>query len=106
MDSAGDLYIDDEGNGVIRRVDHLTHVITTYAGGGPSGYLGDGGPATGANLNAPCTIALDASGNLFIADSGNHRIREVSVSAGIITTVAGDGAAGYTGDNGPATSTS
>ena len=104
VDAAGNLYIDDEGNGVIRRVDHSTHVITTYAGGGPWGYLGDGGPATGANLNAPCAIALDASGNLFIADSGNYRVREVNVSTGIITTVAGDGVAGCTGDNGLAAS--
>ena len=77
-------------------------VITTVAGNGTNGYSGDGGAATNAQLNYPTRVAVDASGNLFIADSGNSRIREVQVN-GIISTVAGNGTNGYSGDGGAAT---
>ena len=77
-------------------------VITTVAGDGKPGYFGDGAVATEAELYDPSGVALDASGNLFIADSGNHVIREVGTD-GIVTTVAGDGTEGYSGDGGAAT---
>jgi hypothetical protein len=76
--------------------------IVTVAGTGRAGYSGDGGPATQAVLNTPLGITLDAAGNLFIADANNYRVRKVAPD-GIITTVAGTGKAGYSGDGGPAT---
>lgn len=99
------LYIADNGNHRIRRVDLTTGIITTVAGTGQQGFSGDGGPATEATLSYPSGVALDALGNLYIADSQNHRIRKVDVN-GIITTVAGNGARGFSGDNGPATAAS
>ena len=77
-------------------------MITTVAGNGIRGYSGDNGPATNAQLNDPQGVAIDAAGNLYIVDGGNYRIRKVS--NGVITTVAGNGTAGYGGDGGPATS--
>src|SRR5207237_10202514 len=77
-------------------------VVTTMAGNGTAGSSGDGGPATGAQLNTPYGVSIDGSGNLFIADTNNHRIRKVT-SAGIISTVVGiDGIAGFYGDGGQA----
>ncbi len=76
--------------------------ITTIAGNGTGGYSGDGGLATNAQLDHPGQVAFDSDGNLYIADSGNHRVRRVS--NGVITTVAGNGFAGYSGDGGRATS--
>ncbi|MGH2768211.1 MAG: hypothetical protein ACRDIF_04545, partial [Actinomycetota bacterium] len=76
--------------------------ISTVAGTGSSGYSGDGGPAASARMKGPRTLAVDSEGNIFIADTMNHRIRKVD-SSGIITTVAGTGSAGYSGDGGPAT---
>jgi sugar lactone lactonase YvrE len=99
VDAAGGLYIADEGNARIRKVSN--GVITTVAGNGSGVYGGDGGPAAGAALWTPEGIALDAVGNLYIADGANNRIRRVS--NGVIDTVAGDGTSGYTGDNGAAT---
>ncbi len=78
-------------------------IITTVAGTGVAGYSGDGGPATSAQMSYPTGLAVDGSGNLYIADYRNHRIRKVSPS-GIITTVAGTGIVGFSGDGGPATS--
>jgi len=103
VDAAGNLYIDDEGNGRIRKVAATSGIITTVAGNGTAGYSGDGGPATSAQLDRPSGAAVDAAGNLYIADEGNNRIRKVA-AAGIITTVAGNGAPGYSGDGGLATS--
>jgi len=100
VDSAGNLYISDMDNHRIRRVSN--GVITTVAGNGTAGFSGDGGPATSAQLQYPQGIAVDYAGNLYIADTGNRRIRKVS--KGVITTVAGNGWPGYSGDNGPATS--
>ena len=102
VDGDGNLYIADELNCRIRVVHDGT--ITTVAGNGTCGFGGDGGPATGAMLHWPYAVALDAAGNLFIADRQNCRIREVS--GGIITTIAGNGDCAYSGDGGPATDAS
>ena len=79
-------------------------IITTVAGNGNYGYSGDGGLATSAQLHKPSGVAVDASGNIYIADAYNERIRLVTKSTGIITTLAGDGTYGYSGDGGLATS--
>jgi sugar lactone lactonase YvrE len=102
LDAAGNLFITDQLFGRIRRVDAASGIITTVAGSGGSGFSGDGGPATDATLFQPSEIALDAGGNLFIADTNNQRIRRVDVTTGIITTVAGNGSEGFSGDGGPA----
>jgi uncharacterized protein (TIGR03437 family) len=102
LDTSGVLYIADTYNSRIRKV-ASDGTITTVAGNGSAGYSGDGGPAPKAQLNNPTGIALDATGNLYIADSINYRVRRVSTD-GTITTVAGNGGYGYTGDGGPATS--
>ena len=104
LDAIGNLYIADNGNSRIRMVS-TTGIITTVAGNGQQGFSGDGGPATSASLNAPYSVAIDSSGNLYISDSGNHRIRKVNL-AGTITTVAGNGQPGSSGDGGPATAAS
>ena len=101
VDGAGHLYIADLGNDRIRKVDSAG-VITTVAGTGEFGSGGDGGPATEARLFSPSGVAVDGAGNLFIADARNDRIRKVD-SAGVITTVAGTGESGFSGDGGPAT---
>ncbi len=77
-------------------------IITTAVGAGERGFAGDGGPAAQALLNGPFDIGFDRGGNLYFSDTFNHRIRRVDARTGIITTVAGNGAAGYTGDGGPA----
>jgi N-acetylneuraminic acid mutarotase len=104
VDASGNLYIADSGNNLIRKVTASTGIITTVAGNGTGGYSGDSGAATGAELNSPFGVAVDASGNIYIVDSGNNRIRKVTASTGIITTVAGNGTAGYSGDSGAGTS--
>ncbi len=104
VDSAGNIYIADYDNYRIRKVVASTGVISTMAGTGTYGYSGDGGPATSAELGAPTGVALDTAGNLYIADCFNERIRKVAKTTGIISTVAGDGTIGYSGDGGPATS--
>ena len=103
VDSAGDLFIADDGNNVVREVVKATGDITTVAGNGTAGYSGDGGPATAAELNGPRGLAFDSAGDLFIADQNNNMVREVVKATGDIITVAGNGTAGYSGDNGPAT---
>src|SRR6185312_2277000 len=104
IDNSGNIYIADTDNGMIRKVTASTGVITTIAGTGYVGSSGDNGPATSATLNYPNAVALDGSGNVYIADSANNKIRRITGSTGIITTAAGSGTAGYTGDNGLATS--
>ena len=99
-DSAGNLYLADANNHVIREVS-TSGVITTIAGTGIEGYSGDGAAATAAQLDTPTGVAVDAGGNLYIADAHNHRIREVS--NGTITTIAGTGTSGFGGDGGAAT---
>jgi sugar lactone lactonase YvrE len=106
VDASGNLFIAVRGNSRVRRVDAATGIITTVAGDGSLGFSGDGGPATSASLSSPSGVAVDASGNLFIADFSNSRIRRVDAATGIITTVAGNGSSGFSGDGGPATSAS
>ncbi len=101
VDVSGNLFIADFGNNVIREVG-TNGIITTMAGNEVYGYSGDGGPATNASLASPSGVAVDANGNLFIADSGNNVIREVDIN-GTITTMSGNGVAGYSGDGGAAT---
>lgn len=101
VDQAGRLYIADTMNHRIRRVDPATGLITTLAGTGAHRCSGDGGPAAAAALNDPSALAVDAQGNLYIADQSNNRVRRVDAATGIITTVAGTGQAAYTGDGMP-----
>lgn len=101
VDALGNLYIADQWNHRVRKVDE-DGLISTVAGNGTPAYSGDGGPATGAGLNSPTGVALDALGNLYIADQSNHRIRRVA-DMGIISTVAGNGTQGGWGNGGPAT---
>src|SRR5205823_3100122 len=96
-------FIADTSNNVVRKVDYTTGAITTVAGDGAYGSRGDGGAATAAELSLPMGVAVDMAGNLFIADHGNRVIRQVDRVTGVITTVAGNGTSGYTGDGGPAT---
>ncbi|MFB3850990.1 MAG: fibronectin type III domain-containing protein [Acidobacteriota bacterium] len=103
-DGMGNLYIADIYNNKVKKIDASTGIITTVAGNGVYGYNGDNIPATSAYLAYPSDIAVDNSQNILIADQGNHRIRKVNISTGIITTVAGTGDAGYNGDGIPATS--
>jgi uncharacterized protein (TIGR03437 family) len=101
LDSAGNLYIADYNNDVVRKVSP-SGVISTFAGNGSVGYSGDGGPAQNAQLNGPASVAADASGNIYIADSSNHAIRVVA-PGGVISTFAGNGTLGDSGDGGIAT---
>lgn len=101
-DTAGNVYIADTQNQRIRRVDP-SGTITTFAGTGTAGFSGDGGPAAAAELNAPAWLSFDSAGNLLVDDESNNRIRSINLSTGTITTVAGNGTAGYTGDGGAAT---
>ncbi len=103
VDSAGNVYIADSSNQRVRKIAAATGVITTVAGNGSDGFAGDGGPATSASLSYPSDVALDAAGNLYVADSGNHRIRKVVPVTGVITTVAGSGVDGFSGDGAAAT---
>jgi uncharacterized protein (TIGR03437 family) len=102
LDSFGNLYVADGNNCIIRKI-AANGVITTVAGTGVGGYSGDNGPATNAQLAYQLGVAVNAAGELFIADSYNHRIRKVSAN-GIITTIVGNGFPGYSGDGGPALS--
>lgn len=101
VDQMGNIYSADWSNCVIRKI-NTAGIISTIAGTGTNGYSGDGGLAINAQLNGPYGLALDATGNLYIADMNNHRIRKIN-SAGIITTIAGNGTGGYSGDGGLAT---
>jgi sugar lactone lactonase YvrE len=100
VDAAGNIYIANTYNNRVCKVSG--GMITTVAGNGTHGYGGDNGPATAAQLSWPDGVAVDAAGNLYIADTDNDRIRKVS--GGVITTVAGNGTEGFSGDKGPATS--
>jgi trimeric autotransporter adhesin len=99
-DASGNLYIADQNNNRIRKIT-ASGIISTIAGNGTGGFSGDGGMAISAKLNVPSGVAIDAAGNMYIADQANNRIRMVTVS-GIISTFAGNGTAGYTGDGGAA----
>ncbi len=102
FDAEGNLYFSDTFNHRIRRVDARTGAITTCAGSGEAGYGGDGGPATRARLNEPYGVAIDKAANVYIADRHNHCVRRVDGASGVITTFAGNGSAGFSGDDGPA----
>ncbi len=112
MDASGNIYIADQNNQVIRKV-NISGIISTYAGtgygccGGGGGFSGDGGPATAAEFSSPSGMVSDTSGNIYIAERFNHRVRKVN-SSGIVSTIAGSGPTGigggsYSGDGGPAT---
>jgi sugar lactone lactonase YvrE len=109
VDNSGDLFIADTGNMVVREVSPgpdgslADGTIKTVAGGGMNNSAAYGGPATGAQLNDPAGVTVDDSGNLYIADEGANVIRQVNLATGMMTTFAGTGATGYTGDGGPAT---
>lgn len=98
IDNAGNLYITDWGNHCIRKVD-ANGIITTIAGTGTSGFSGDNGLAVSAQLNSPLGIDVDNAGNIYFAEYNNHRIRKIDAN-GIITTIAGTGIAGFSGDGG------
>lgn len=105
VDAQGNIYIVDANNNRIRKIDIATNTITSIAGSGSTGintggYGGDGGLATAAQLKFPGDVAVDAAGNVYIADTYNRRIRKVDATTGIITTIAGTGLGGYSGDGG------
>ncbi|PYJ09310.1 MAG: hypothetical protein DME93_13110, partial [Verrucomicrobia bacterium] len=104
VDGGGNLYIADWGNDRIRKV-NTDGIISTIAGNGKEGFEGDGGPATSASLNGPRGVAVDPAGNVYIADRGNSRIRKVD-TVGLISTIAGNGTSGFSGDGGLATAAS
>jgi len=106
VDRSGNIFIADTGNNRIREVLAATGIIQTVAGNGTRGFSGDGGAATNAEINLPYGVLVDGSGNIFISDNGNYRIREVVAATGNIQTVAGNGTPGFSGDGGPATSAS
>ena len=96
------LYFCDLGNQRIRRLDLKSHITSTIAGNGQRAYSGDGGSATAAALNMPHEIQFDSANNLYIAERDNHVVRKVDAKTGLISTFAGTGVAGFSGDGGPA----
>jgi streptogramin lyase len=103
LDGKGQLYVAEAGNHCVRKVDLKTGRITTVAGCGRKGYTGDGGPATKATLNEPYAVAVTPEGDLYVVDRLNAAVRRVDGKSGVITTVAGTGKRGYSGDGGPGT---
>ncbi|MGD0446333.1 MAG: Ig-like domain repeat protein, partial [Edaphobacter sp.] len=103
VDSASNLYLADTGNHRIRRIDATTGTIATIAGTGTQGFSGDNGPAINANIDSPTGLAVDSANNLYLADTHNHRIRRIDATTGAITTIAGTGIPGFSGDNTSAT---
>ncbi len=101
--STGNVYIADSMNHRIRKVTVSTGIISTIAGSGASSYSGDGGVATSAGLYLPYGVALSSSGNIYIGEQGSNRVRKVMATSGIISTIAGTGSAGFSGDGGVAT---
>jgi DNA-binding beta-propeller fold protein YncE len=99
----GALYVCEVGSHVVRRLDLETAMLTTVAGCGRKGYSGDGGPATKAELNEPYEVRFDQHGNMLFVEMQNHLVRKVDRATGIISTIAGNGTAGFSGDGGPAT---
>jgi trimeric autotransporter adhesin len=96
VDAAGDVFITDLVTNTVLRLDATTGGLTLVAGNGIIGFSGDSGPASNAQLGAPSSVAVDSAGNVYIADRNNNRIRKVS--NGAITTVAGNGTQGFSGD--------
>ncbi|HXB11739.1 MAG TPA: T9SS type A sorting domain-containing protein [Bacteroidia bacterium] len=103
VDKAGNVYIADGSNYCIRKITVSTGIITTITGNGTSGFTGDGGPATAAEISTPAGVAVDDSGNVYLSDCNNQRVRKISKATGFINTVAGNGTIGYSGDGGSAT---
>jgi sugar lactone lactonase YvrE len=103
LDSANNLYIADTGNHRIRRIDAKTGIITTVAGNGLQGFSGDNGIASAAAIDSPGGLAFDATNDLFITDTHNHRVRRLDAITGVITTIAGSGLPTFSGDMGQAT---
>ncbi len=126
LDSSGNVYFSDFYNNRVRKITASTGIITTYAGTGTSSFSGDGGIASSAALYRPDGLSIDSAGNavsiqavlitsyslnhlvgnLYIADSANHRIRKITASTSVISTIAGTGSDSFSGDNGQATSAS
>lgn len=104
LDSAGRLYFADTNNNRIRRVDFDDNIITTVVGNGAAAFAGDNGAPLSASLNTPADIEFGPDGRLYIADTGNHAVRVVDFEADLISTIAGTGTMGFSGDGGPATS--
>ena len=100
---SGALYITEVRNHRVLRVDRESGKLATVAGTGRKGYSGDGGPATSADLNEPYEVRFDRSGNMYIVEMQNHIVRRVDAETGVITTIAGTGKSGFSGDGGPAT---
>jgi len=103
VDASGNIYFTDKDNHRIRKVDATTGNISTIAGTGTSGFSGDGGVATAAQINGPSSIAVDANGNVYFSDLGNHRVRKIDAGTGNISTFAGVGTSGFSGDGSLAT---
>ena len=101
FDRQGNLYFSEARNHTVRRVDQATGVISTVAGTGEEGYSGDGGPAVAATLNQIYALVIDANGDIYVVDRLNAAVRKIEAATGIITTVAGTGEPGYSGDGGP-----
>jgi len=102
FDALGNMYILQSGlQNVVRKVNVATHIITTVAGNGTAGYSGDGGLATQAQIYAN-SMAVDSSGNIYLSEQGNFRVRRIDAISGIITTIAGTGVNVFSGDGGPA----
>ena len=101
FDSSGNLFYTEAKNHIVRRVDNATGNVTTVAGNGELGYSGDGGPATQAAMQEPYSLAVDGNGDIYIVDRLNAVVRKVDGPTGIISTVAGTGEVGYSGDGGP-----
>src|SRR3990172_6581067 len=104
VDGDGNVFIAEYSNRRVRRVDVGTGFIDTFAGTGTAGFSGDGAAATSAQLSGPSGVAVDGAGNVFIADTNNHRVRRVDAVTGFIDTFAGTGTPGFSGDGGAATS--
>src|SRR4051794_12851179 len=100
----GALYFCEVGNQRIRRLDLRAGTITSMAGNGERGYAGDGGPATSAAMNMPHELCFDGDGNIYVVERDSHAVRRIDRQSGTISTVAGTGEAGFSGDGGPAVS--
>ncbi len=106
LDAAGNIYISDYSNGGIRKISAADGTISTVAGDGSYSFSGDGGPAISASFKSPVSVAVDATGNIYIGDNADQRIRKVNASNGFISTIAGNGVTGFSGDGGVATNAS
>lgn len=103
FDTFGNIIISDGMNYRIRKINLTTGIVTTIAGNGVAGYNGDGIQGTAAKINGVNGLCCDKQNNLYLSDANNHRIRKINAATGVITTIAGNGIAGYSGDSGPAT---